>query len=285
MRPMTLALAALLLAPLSPIAPAGAAEETDWRAAACADKASADAPIAGTQTVGASQVTRVPELPGVRITAERLDFSGVTCELLHATGALPAGAEVTAASYSYTTIVHLVVDGIDLGEVEAHQSTGSSTQLYSPDGPEKLGMPDPSELFTAIAYRPVESGVFPVSASIPPDWQGKPYTATYLRSEWSASFNGRALFATSFNRTPSTDRAARAASTKQIARAKATYAARANEIKNSGMSTGWKKKELAEAATTRSASIKIAHKTLRLALRGQRLAERNFKRGYSGILR
>lgn len=281
MRSLPLAIAALLLAPLTA---ASATAAVDWRAAACADEADEAAPIAGAHTVVSSQVSSISQLPGVKITSERLDFSGVTCELLHVSGELPAGAQVGASSYTYTTYVHLVVDGIDRGEVEAHQAFGGSTGLYSDEGAEEPGMPDPSNLLSAVAYRPVESGVMPTSASIPPDWQGKPYTATYVRSEWTATFGGRSLVSKAFDRTAATDRAARAASTKAIARSNSAYAARAAEIKGSAMSSSWKQDELEEAAATRSASIKLARKTLRLALRGQRLVKQRFNKTSSGSL-
>lgn len=287
MRPLSLTSAlvcSMLLAPLVATSPAGAESGSDWRTDACLEAAEPEAPIAGTGTVVASAVTRLADLPGVKLTSERLDFSGVTCELLYVSGKVPLGAAVSGSGYTYTTYATLVVDGIDRGVSEQRELSGGSTGLYEFPDEDMAGMPQPSELFAAVTYRNVESGTVPALPGIPADWQGKPYTATYTRSDWTATFDGKALVEKEFHATRATDQAARVLATKQIARADSTYAKRAAEIKRSGMSSSWKRDELAEAAATRRSTVALARKTFRLALSGQRLVNRRFHAEYAGTL-
>lgn len=286
MRFLTLGLSALLLAPLAAAAPSAAAPSAaapDWRAEACAEAGEPDVSITGAGAIVNSSATRVAELPGMKLTNERLDFSGVKCELLYVSGDVPAGAS-GSYGYTYTAYADLVVDTTPRGESEYKQSSGGSTNFYFSSDSSLIGTPSPREVIAAIAYPVTESGVFPTSPFLPPDWQGKPYTSTYTRSAWDVTLNGKALAEKSFKRSDATDRAARAASVRNIAKAKASYVEAVAAIKRGSASAAEKKAELAQAKRTQSSSIALATKTLRLALKGTKLVPRAFKKTYSGAL-
>lgn len=286
MRTLSLGLSTLLLASFAAAAPAAGAPSAaapDWRAEACAEAGQPDVSITGTGAIVNSSATRVAELPGMTLTNERLDFSGVKCELLYVSGDVPAGAS-GSYGYMYTTYADLVVDATPRGETEYKQSSGGSTSFYFSSDSSLIGTPSPREVIAAIAYPATESGVFPASPFLPPDWQGKPYTSAYTRSAWDVTVRGKALAEKSFKRTEATDRAARAASVRNIAKAKASYAETVAQIKSGSSSAPERKAELAQAKRTQSASIALAKKTLRLALKGTKLVPGKFKKTYSGAL-
>ena len=275
--------AALLASSSASSAPGVAAEARDWRATACSDSPGADVAVSGQPTVVSRVVTPVAELRGAEIRVDRLDFSGVTCELLYVRAAAGRNAGVRVRSNSLCVRSDVAVNGV----LEDQQSESCSAQA----GPFRLfddssddEVPDDVGLVTLTTYRPFESEVLQAEPGMPPEMVGSTITATHVSTRWAMELGGETLVKQRFDSTRATDRAAREAYARQVARAQRAHSRRVDDIERSGRSEGWKQWRLAEAAAARAEAMAHARKTQRLALRGVRLVRHTVDAQYAGTV-
>ncbi|HXH80710.1 hypothetical protein [Nocardioides sp.] len=272
-----------LLVPITSAATAGDAPEArDWRATACIEEPGLDVTVSGAHTVVTRQVTPVAEVPGMTLRVDRLDFSGVTCELFYVRGAIPAGAAVSLARNSFCTYTRWVLNGVDEGEGASCTSFAGPTSLYPSTS--YVDVPNNVMLAAAVTYRPHESGVLTAEPGMPPELVDAPYSVTYVRSEWFATLAGKTLVKRPFERTNATDKAAQASYEKRAARAARIHAVRVADIRASDRPEVWKRRQLVKAAAVRSESMSLARRTYRLAEQGVRLVKKRFSGTYTGTV-
>ena len=264
--------AAALLLPLVPLtagsAAVAAADTTGWRAAACTDQGTTEDATSGPSTRVASSLVPVDDVPGVHVGFDRLDFSGVTCEVLYVKGELPRGASVSVVRNSWCARFDYALDGV-------HQEAGGSCSSLA--GPTRLftdgwyDVPDDVQLLVVETFRAHESAVLTAEPGMPPELVGATMTADHQGSSWSVTLAGTALLRRAFERSAATDREARAVHAVQVARAERAYDLRVAEVEGTGRSQGWKEWQIARAAADRKEAVALAAKRLRLALDGIRL--------------
>lgn len=245
--PAALLTTAALAVGLAPVTIAPAAAATDWRQSACKQQPAGvaeEVPVSGTGTVVSTTVTRVRPLAGVKVVAERLDFSGVTCDLLYVTGTLPAGARVTETGYAHEVWADLIVGDVQQDPIPAPSHFGFGTGWFGES--EVAGVPRNVALIDAVAFRAVETGTIPDEPGVPTEWKGDPYTITHLRTDWRVDIAGSRLVRKTFTVTAATKVAAERRLQRQL-----------------------------RAART-AAQRQAARKTYRLALRGIKLVRRKF---------
>ncbi|WP_210650900.1 hypothetical protein [Nocardioides sp. SYSU D00065] len=281
MRILTLAavLAASMLVPST--AAAAAPAPKDWRAAACTDGGTVEDAPSGPSTRVARSLVPVDGLPGVRVGVDRLDFTGVTCEVLYVRGALPRGASVKVVRNSSCRGFDYALDGVPQEEGRSCSSTAGPLRLYSGGW---YDVPNNVEVLGVEAFRGHETEVIGAEPGLPPELVGATVSTVHTGSWWSVTLSGTSLARREFVRSRATDRAARAAYTRQVARAARVYEQRVAEIEESGRSQAWKEWQTDRAATVRNESVALARKKRRLALEGVRLVTRELEGTYSGTL-
>lgn len=280
-RTLTLAtvVAAMLLTPS-----AASAEPTaeDWRAAACADQGTVEDAPTGASTLVASSRVPVDGLPGVQVGIDRLDFSGVSCEVLYVDGALPRGAAIDVTRNSLCSTFAYALDGKESGEGEGCSSLAGPIRLYTSRTP--LDLPEDVEVLSIQTFRGQDSEVLQAEPGMPPRLIGKTRTTTHTGSSWRVRLRSTTQTRREFDRSRATDRAARLAYPKQVARATRAYEARVARINRSDYPRLFKDVMIREAAADRKESVALARKKQRLALDGVRLVVRESSAGVGGTL-
>ena len=284
----TLTFAAVLVATLLAPTAAGAADPSseDWRANACRDPAPPGPPeqaaATGPSTLVASSRVPVDGLPGVQVGVDRLDFSGVICEVLYVDGALPRDAVVDVTSKSWCAAFDRTLDGKDEGKSDYCSGSVGSTRLYSPgvlhDAPTHV------QVLSVSTFRGRHSEVLEAGAGVPPKYSGATFTSDHTGSSWKVALAGTTAVRREFDRSRVTDRAARAAYGRQVTRAARVFEERVAKIERTGRSRGWKAWQVQEARDVRKRSLALARKRQRLALEGIRLIVRDFRSNHRGTL-
>lgn len=286
----SLTLTAALVATLLSTAVAAVAEPAaeDWRAAACIDEGQVDAPgpsqsaaPSGPSSVVASSRVTVDGLPGVQVGVDRLDFSGVTCEVFYVQGALPRDAVVDVLANSWCASFAVVLGGEEQPHGRTCSSSGSPTRLYARGW---YDVPDDVLVLAVSSFRAHDSQVLEDEPGLPPKWVGATLTSDHTGSTWRVVLAGTTGVRREFDRSQDTDRAARAAYARQVRRAGRTYDERVARIEQSHRSLSWKAWRLQQAASVRKDALAVARKKQRLALTGIHLTVRSFRSSNRGTL-
>lgn len=284
MRSLILA-AALAATMVTPPTAASAAETASgsqgWRAAACSDQGTTEDATSGPSTLVASSIVPVDDLPGVHVGVDRLDFSGVTCEVLYVQGGLPRGASVRVVRNSWCARFDYALDGVPRDEGWSCASLAGPTRLYKDGG---YPAPDDVHVMVVETFRAHESEVLTAEPGMPPELVGATMTADHTGSSWSVTLAGTTQVRRAFERSAVTDRKARAAHAVQVAHAERAYEQRVTEIEDASRSRGWKEWQIGRAAADRKEAVALAAKRLRLALDGFRLVSRELRSSLSGAL-
>ena len=271
-------------------APATAAAESvtapryDWRARACTDMEGLEVELSGPRTVLPGQVTRVEEVDGMRITVDRLDFGGVTCELLRIGGPIPAGTDVTVVRGQWCSADTLAVNGVATADHPSSSCEGVATPVRLHRKSLLFRSPKDVSVLVVSSYRAQESGVFEDEEGLPPEWVGAPWTQSVVQTSWGVRLRGTTLVEQPFARDRRTDRAASVALSRAVSRAEAVYRRTVREIEERDLTNYAERELVAEAAALRAESVAVARRTHRLALRGIRLVPKKFSGSYSGLL-
>lgn len=284
MRTLTLTalVAAALLTPTAAQAaePAGTLPADDWRATACTEVVDLGpsgpdeyAHASGPSTLVASDRVAVDGLPGVLVGVDRLDFSGVTCEVLYIDGALPRDAVLDVSRNSWCAQFRRALDGADQGEGQLCSALGSPTRLY---GRTLAEAPRDTLPLAVTSFDAHLSKVVKAGRGVPRSWVGKTLTTDHTGSRWTVSLAGTTGTRHEFERSRATDRAARAAYDRKVARATRDFEERKARIEASHRSEGWKFWKLSEAREERRDAVATARRVRHLALRGVRLVVRDF---------
>lgn len=285
MRSLILA-AALAATMFTPPTAATAAETASgsqgWRSAACSDQGMTEDATSGPSTLVASSLVPVDDLPGVRVGVDRLDFSGVTCEVLYVQGGLPRGASVSVVRNTWCARFDHALDGVHRDEGWSCASSAGPTRLYEGGG--WYQAPDDVHVLVVETYRAHESEVLTAEPGMPPELVGATMTTDHTESSWTVTLAGTTQVRRAFERSAATDRKARAVHAVQVARAWRAYEQRVAEIEGTGRSRGWKEWQIDRAIAVRKEAVALAAKRLRLALDGFRLVSRELRSSHSGAL-
>lgn len=285
----TLTLAALAAAAvLFPVAAPAAEPSEDWRATACTtlpDMGPSGPPEAaqasGPPVLLASDRVPVDGLPGVMVGVDRLDFSGVTCEVLYVDGLLPRDAVLHVASNRWCAAFDRALDGVPQAGSRLCSELGSPTRLYRRTWP---GTPRDTLPVSVTTFRPHGSEVLTARDDVPRSWVGKTFTTDHTGSTWKVSIAGTVGERHEFDRSRATDRAAQATYERRVARAARTFEQRTARIAASHRSLAWKAWQLQEARKERRSALAEARQVRRLALHGVRLVVRDFYDSAEGTL-
>lgn len=279
----TLTLTALVAATLlSPVAAHAAEPVEDWRADACRDAGYVEDAATGAGQLVVSSRVPVDGLPGVEAGVDRLDFSGVTCEVLHVAGAVPRGASLSVFRNQWCAGFDYALDGVPQRDGHSCSAVAGPFPLYSEDS--YFELPDDVEVLIVETFRAHESEVVEDEPGLPPKYVGATLTTDHTGSSWQVVLRGTLEERRTFDRTRTTDRAARAAYVRKVARATRDFEARVARIRAKHLPLAWKAWKIDEARAERRETLAGARRVQRLALRGVRLVVRDFYDAAGGTL-
>lgn len=287
---LTALVAATLLSPVAAHAaePTGTLPADDWRATACTqvpdlgrDGPPQGAKASGPSTLVASDRVPVEGLPGVLVGVDRLDFSGVACEVFYVDGPLPRDAVVDVTRNERCASFTDTLDGAEQGGGQMCSSTGSPSRLYRNSW---VDAPRDTLALAVTPFDPHSSEVVEAGRGYPRSWVGRTLATDHTGSTWNVHLSGTTGRRHDFDRSRATDRAAREAYARKVARITRAFEERKAEIDASHRSLGWKMFETQEARKERRDAVASAHRVRHLALRGVRLVVRDFDATVKGTL-